>query len=195
MRITDIQRSILEFICEAVREEGRPPTLREIAARFKINSASSVAYHVRMLERAGLLARRALLSRGLVPTVSPYSLPILGRAAAGTGMIAQEDVESRLEVGPDLARGAEYLIQVKGESMTGAGILDADLVQVRRQTAGDDGDIVVALIGEEAVVKRLRRAGARWTLASEQPGYASITEDFRILGKVVGVIRRYGRPS
>lgn len=188
---TELQGRILAFIGERLRALGSPPTLREIAARFRLPAASSAAYHVRRLEDAGLLTRRPG-ARGLLPAESPFALPILGRAAAGSGVIAQEDVEGRLEVGADLARGAEYLLRVKGESMTGAGILEGDLVQVRRQPAGSDGEIVVALVGEEAVIKRLRHRGGGWTLVSEHPAYAPIEEGFQVIGKVTGVLRRYG---
>ncbi|HVE14357.1 MAG TPA: transcriptional repressor LexA [Elusimicrobiota bacterium] len=192
MAPSGLQARILEFISERLRARSAPPTLREIAARFGLPAASSAAHHVRKLEEAGLLKRRAGVSRGLAPAQDPFLLPILGRAAAGSGVIAQEDAEGSLEVGGELARGAEYLLRIKGDSMVGAGIMEGDLVQVRRQEHAQDGEIVVALVGEEAVVKRLRRGAGGAELRSENPAYAPISGEFRILGKVVGLIRRYG---
>ncbi|MBI2362405.1 MAG: transcriptional repressor LexA [Elusimicrobia bacterium] len=189
--VTELQRRILDFIAECVEEKGFPPSIREIGRRLRITSPSSVAYHLRVLEAAGLLKRTDAISRGMTLASSPNELPILGAVAAGSGVIAAEDVEGHVSLDRDARRGADYLLRVKGDSMVGAGILEGDLVQVRRQDDARDGEIVVALVGEEGVVKRLRRKGAQASLESENPAYAPIPAPFQVAGKVVGLLRRY----
>lgn len=188
--VTPLQRRILDVIKESVEEKGFPPSIREIGRRLRITSPSSVAYHLRALESAGLIKRAGSISRGMTLAEPPNSLPILGRVAAGAGTIAEEDVEGHVSLDRDARRGADFLLRVKGDSMVGAGILEGDLVQVRRQQAADEGDIVVAVVGEEGVVKRLRRRPSP-ALESENPAYAPITEAFSVIGKVVGLLRRY----
>lgn len=187
--ITELQRRILGFIEESIEGKGFPPSIREIGRRLRITSPSSVAYHLRVLEAAGLLKREGAISRGMT-LPAPMGLPILGRVAAGSGVIAAEDAEGHVHLDKDLRRGADYILRVKGDSMTGAGIMEGDLVQVRRQDDAKDGEIVVALVGEEGVVKRLRRK-PRPALESENPAYAPITEEFSVVGKVVGLLRSY----
>lgn len=189
--LTEMQKKVLAFVQESIRERGYPPSLREIGAKLGIAAPSSAAYHLKILEAKGLLERTSSVSRGLRPVEHPFRLPILGRVGAGGGMIAQEDVEGYLSLDADMARQAHYLLRVRGESMEGAGILEGDLVQVRRQDWGDDGQIVVAVVEEEGVVKRLTRRGPKWRLESAHPGYAPIQESFKVLGAVVGLIRRY----
>lgn len=188
---TPLQGRILEFIGESIEDKGYPPSIREIGRHLRITSPSSVAYHLRVLEEHGLLKREGSLSRGMTLSAPPSSLPILGRVSAGTGVIAAEDAEGHVSLDRDARRGADYLLRVQGDSMTGAGILPGDLVQVRRQDAGQDGDIVVALVGEEGVVKRLRGRGERSRLDSENPAYQPILGPFQVVGKVVGLLRRY----
>ncbi|MDE2293403.1 MAG: transcriptional repressor LexA [Elusimicrobia bacterium] len=188
---TPLQRRMLGAIADFVEEHGFPPSIRELGRRLRITSPSSVAYHLRVLEEAGLLKRAGSLSRGMTLSSPPNSLPILGRVAAGTGIVAEEDVEGHVSLDRDARRGADFLLRVKGDSMTGAGILEGDLVQVRRQDDARDGEIVVALVGEEGVVKRLRRRGAPPALESENPAYAPIPGPFQVVGKVVGLLRRY----
>lgn len=189
--ITPTQRKVLDFVRESLRARGYPPTLREIGARLDITAPSSAAYHLKVLAAKGYLKRAAAVSRGLAPLEQPGRLPILGRVGAGGGMIAQEDVEGYLSLDEDAARQANYLLRVRGESMRDAGILEGDLVLVRRQDWADDGRLVVALVGEEGVVKRLRRRRAQWFLESAHPAYPPIVEEFRVLGAVVGLTRRY----
>lgn len=189
--ITELQQRILDFIGASLEEKGYPPSIREIGRRLRITSPSSVAYHLRVLEAAGLLKREGAISRGMT-LPAPLGLPILGRVAAGSGVIAAEDAEGHVHLDKDLRRGADYILRVKGDSMTGAGIFEGDLVQVRRQDTAQDGEIVVALTadGEEGVVKRLRRKGTP-ALLSENPAYAPITGPFTVVGKVVGLLRSY----
>ena len=188
---TPLQRRILDYVAECVDERGLPPTLREIGARCGITSTGSVSYHLQNLERQGLLKRRGRSSRAIEAMESKFKLPIVGRVGAGGSVIAEQDIEDVLAVGKDVARGANFLLRVRGESMTGAGILEGDLVQVRRQQDAREGELVVAIVGDAAVVKRLHRRGAGWQLDSAHPDYAPITEAFQMIGKVVGLIRRY----
>lgn len=189
--ITELQQRIRDFIASSIEEKGYPPSIREIGRRMRITSPSSVAYHLRVLEAAGLLKREGAISRGMTLPATA-GLPILGHVAAGSGVIAAEDAEGHVHLDKDLRRGADYILRVKGDSMTGAGIMPGDLVQVRRQDTALDGDIVVALTadGEEGVVKRLRRKGTP-ALVSENPAYDPITGPFQVVGKVVGLLRSY----
>ncbi|MFA6318631.1 MAG: transcriptional repressor LexA [Elusimicrobiota bacterium] len=189
--VTSLQKRILGFISESIADRGFPPTVREIGARLRIASPGSVAFHLKALERLGLLERTAARSRGLAPVESPLRVPILGRAGAGPGPIAVEDVEGWLNLDRSAGRGAHFALRVRGESMTGAGILDGDMALVRRQEAAEHGDIVAALVGEDGVIKRLRRGAAGWFLSSAHPGYPPITGAFAIMGKVVGILRHY----
>jgi len=191
--VTDLQKRILEYIARQIRQQGFPPSMREIGRGCGITSPSSVAYHLKRLEAQGLLKRTGTVSRGLRPEGAGPSLPILGRVSAGVGLPAQEDIEGHFSPEKDITRRADYLLRVKGGSMETAGILDGDLVQVRRQQSADDGDLVVAFLREhgEGVVKQLRRIGKYWRLESATPGYDPITKGFDIIGKVVGLVRRY----
>lgn len=190
--LTKTQKRILSFITDCVRLKGFPPTMREIGERLGITAPSSVAYHLRLLESKGFLKRSASVSRGLSLPANPLQVPILGRVGAGSGMIAQEDLEGQLSADEDVLAGTDFLLRVRGRSMDGAGIIEGDLVQVRRQDAADNGDLVVALVADEGVVKRLKKRGRKWLLESANPDYEPI-ESFKIVGKVVGLIRRYGR--
>ncbi|MFH1723872.1 MAG: transcriptional repressor LexA [Elusimicrobiota bacterium] len=192
-QITQLQKRIFAFITDAIRGDGYPPTIREIGRRFRIAAPSSVAYHLKVLAEKGLIKRMGAISRGLSLASHPLRLPILGRVGAGEGMIAQEDIEGYVDPDKDLLRGAHFLLRVRGDSMDAAGILEGDLVQVRRQDAAEDGDIVVALVQDEGVVKRLARRGRDRRLESANPAYPPIAKDFKIVGKVVGLIRRYDR--
>lgn len=190
--LTPLQARILDYIKEAVEAHGFPPSIREIGRRLRITSPSSVAYHLRVLEAHGLLKREDAISRGMTLAEPPNSLPILGRVAAGSGVIAAEDAEGHVTLDKDRRRGADYLLRVRGDSMTGAGILDGDLVLVRRQDDARDGEVVVAVVeGEEGVVKRLSRRGGAAALLSENPAYRPITGAFQVAGKVVGLLRTY----
>ena len=194
MDLTHKQKQIQAFITQCFEERGIFPTLREIGGRFGV-SAGTAQYHVAALQAKGFLKREKAKARSFFLTaksIPARQIPILGRVGAGGGLIAQEDVEGHFSF-KNFALGTDFLLRVKGESMTGAGILDGDLVQVRRQAAARPGDIVVALVAEEGVVKRLRGSGRRSFLESANPAYRPIRGDFQIIGKVVGLLRRYGK--
>jgi repressor LexA len=199
--LTPRQRRILEYIAGTVRDRGYPPTVREIGEAVGLTSSSSVHSQLANLERKGLLHKDPTKPRaiGLADeSTRPEGvvIPVLGRIAAGAPVLATENVEEYLTVPVGFAKGGEHFaLRVAGKSMTGAGILDGDVVVVRRQDSAADGDVVAALLpgpGEdEATVKRLRRRGGRVTLHPENPAFSPIQmTDGRILGKVVAVLRK-----
>jgi len=199
--LTPRQRRILEYIAGTVRDRGYPPTVREIGEAVGLTSSSSVHSQLANLERKGLLHKDPTKPRaiGLADeSTRPEGvvIPLLGRIAAGAPVLATENVEEYLTVPVGFAKGGEHFaLRVAGKSMTGAGILDGDVVVVRRQDSAADGDVVAALLpgpGEdEATVKRLRRRGGRVTLHPENPAFSPIQmTDGRILGKVVAVLRK-----
>lgn len=199
--LTPRQRRILEYIADTVRDRGYPPTVREIGEAVGLTSSSSVHSQLANLERKGLLHKDPTKPRaiGLADeSTRPDGvvIPVLGRIAAGAPVLATENVDEYLTVPVGFAKGGEHFaLRVAGQSMTGAGILDGDVVVVRRQDSAADGDIVAALLpgpGEdEATVKRLRRRGGRVTLHPENPAFSPIhMTDGRILGKVVAVLRK-----
>ena len=203
--LTGRQREIYDYLSEYVHQRGYPPTVREIGEAVGLASPSTVHAHLANLERAGLLKRdpskpRALelvgRDRAARDDSKILSLPLVGDIAAGGPLLAEENVEEYLEV-PELlaAGGADFLLRVKGESMIQAGILDGDYVVVRKQQDARNGDVVVALAGEdesadEATVKRFFREDDRVRLQPEndalEPIYAAHVQ---VLGKVVGVLR------
>ena len=168
------QRRILDFIARTVRERGYPPTVREIGEAVGLTSSSSVHAQLENLERLGLLRRDPTKPRAIglaesdvAPRETPEgTVPLIGRIAAGTPVLADENVEELIRVPQGYADGGEHFaLRVVGDSMIGAGILDGDLVVVRRQDDARDGDIVAALLPgpaeDEATVKRLRREAGR----------------------------------
>jgi repressor LexA len=206
--LTARQQEIWSFLVEYVDRHGYPPTVREIGEAVGLASPSTVHAHLANLERAGLLRRdptkpRALEllahrreSRAVEEPVDVTRLPLVGHIAAGGPILAEENVEEEIAVPDTIARGgADFLLRVRGESMIEAGILDGDLVVVRRQPEARNGEIVVALVGDdeganEATVKTFYREDGRIRLQPEnaalEPIYAPYVE---VLGKVVGVFR------
>jgi repressor LexA len=205
--LTERQRQILDFVTSYVDSHGYPPTVREIGEAVGLASPSTVHAHLANLERAGLLKRdptkpRALelADRGRPEPVADdvHRLPLVGEIAAGGPLLAEENVEDHLAVPETLARGdgEEFLLRVKGDSMIDAGILDGDIVVVHRQPDARDGEIVVALAGQdegadEATVKRLYREAGRVRLQPENDALEPIYADHvQILGVVTGVFRK-----
>jgi repressor LexA len=203
--LTGRQQEIWDFLVDYVDRHGYPPTVREIGDAVGLASPSTVHAHLANLERAGLLRRdptkpRALelAGRGRAAAEEPAQrgLPLVGEIAAGGPLLAEDNVEEYVAV-PEMIerRGADFLLRVKGDSMINAGILDGDIVVVKRQQTAENGDIVVALAGDdealdEATVKTFYREGARIRLQPEndelEPIYASHVQ---IIGKVTGVFR------
>jgi repressor LexA len=196
------QSRILEFIRTTVRDRGYPPTVREIGEAVGLTSSSSVHSQLANLERRGLLHKdptkpRAIGLQRREPMGDPgVQVPLVGRIAAGAPILAEEHVEEYLAVPNGFASDREHFaLRVVGDSMTGAGILDGDVVVVRSQDAADDGDVVAAVLPgpaeDEATVKRLRRKGGRMMLAPENPAMEPFElGDGRVVGKVVAVLRK-----
>jgi len=194
MKLTARQKQILDFIREQVRK-GIVPTIREIGAHFHFSSTGTVRDHVRALIKKGYLKKMSHKARGVMPVMNRLkNIPILGRIPAGPLDLAVEDLEGFLDL-EDISQMGEdiFALRVKGESMTGAGIMPGDLALIRRQATAENGDIVVALIGDEATLKRLKKEEGRIRLEAANPLYNPIPtgKDLVILGKVIGVVRRY----
>jgi len=202
------QQEILAYVNTHVDEHGYPPTVREIGQAVGLTSPSTVHAHLEKLAKACLIRRdatkpRALevieggrSRRGAVVELAPPShstvLPLVGEVAAGSPVVAEDRVEDYLTVPDQLAPDADFVLTVKGDSMINAGILDGDLVVVRKQTDARNGEIVVALVGEEdATVKRFFREGGRVRLQPENDALEPMfPDDVQILGAVKAVLRR-----
>jgi repressor LexA len=196
--LTQRQREVFDFIRGYARDHGYPPAVRDIGRALGLASPSTVHAHLAKLERAGLVRRdptkpRALeLLAGAARAAAGAGLPLVGRVAAGQPILAEENVEEYVEV-PELAGGGqgEFVLRVAGDSMRDAGILEGDYVVVRRQDTADDGEIVVALVEDEATVKRLFRERDHIRLQPENEAMEPIrAREVTILGRVVGVCRR-----
>lgn len=194
---TGRQAEILAFIEDHVDRHGYPPTVREIGQGVGLASPSTVHRHLEKLEQGGHLRRdpskpRAMLvgvqgGRAATPSgPPPMTLPLVGAVAAGAPILAEEHVEDHVAA----PFAADYLLRVKGDSMINAGILDGDLVAVKQQDTARDGEIVVALMGEEATVKRVYRESGGVRLEAENDAYDPIRgTDISVIGRVVGVMR------
>jgi repressor LexA len=208
--LTARQQEIWQFLAEYVDEHGYPPTVREIGEAVGLASPSTVHAHLANLERVGLLRRDPTKPRAIElvgrkredrapSTADVPRLPLVGRIAAGGPLLAEESIEDEIAVPEPLGRDADFLLRVHGDSMVEAGILDGDVVVVRRQDDARDGDVVVALVGEdeaadEATVKTFHRdPGGRVRLQPENRALEPLyPEHVRILGKVTGVFRSLG---
>jgi repressor LexA len=194
MELKENERRVYDCL-KSRMENGIPPTVREICRATGLKSTSSVHAYLRMLEEKGLITRDRGLNRAihLAGEQTTVQVPILGRVAAGNPILAVEEAAGFLPYSPRYAGDGEYFaLHVKGESMKNAGILDGDFVVALRTPTALDGEIVVALIGEEATVKRLYREKGRIRLQPENPDFEPIyAQDVLILGKVTAVFRYY----
>ena len=198
--LTKRQQEIFDFVRRYVGEHGYPPTVRDIGKAVGLASSSTVHAHLANLEKHGLLRRdptkpraiEVLKDKAKHAAVGPGRLPVVGQVAAGQPVLAEENIEEYVPV-PQIAGGdeGEFVLRVKGDSMKDAGILEGDFVIVRRQETAVDGDIVVALVGEEATVKRFFREKDHVRLQPENETMEPIrTRDAQLLGRVVGLCRR-----
>jgi repressor LexA len=204
--LTKRQQEIWEFLVRYVDSHGYPPTVREIGEQVGLASPSTVHAHLANLERAGLIKRDPTKPRALELTgrtarepeavSSIHQLPLVGQIAAGGPLLAEQNIDAYMSVPEPLSKGGdEFLLRVRGDSMQDAGILEGDFVVVRRQQDARDGDIVVALVGDdesadEATVKRFFREKGRVRLQPENDAYEPIyAAHVDVLGKVVGVFR------
>jgi repressor LexA len=203
--LTARQRQILDFIRSEIHRRGFPPSVREIGEAVGLSSSSTVHSHLAALEAKGLLRRDPAKPRALevldyrdtdraVDYERVQAVPLVGQVAAGSPILAAENIETPLPLPASFAGEETFILRVKGESMIEAGILDGDFVVVRQQRSATNGDIVVAMIDEEATVKRFFKEGDWVRLQPEnssmEPIYADGYADFSILGKVVALFRR-----
>ena len=202
--LTERQAQILRLVRELTEVSGYPPTRAEIAERMGFRSVNSAEQHLRALEKKGAIEITSGSSRGIRVKDAPRSsarldrlleLPVVGRVAAGSPMLAEEHFQGRFQVDPNLfTPRADYLLRVRGMSMRDAGILEGDLLAVHKTAEARSGQIVVARLSDEVTVKRLRRRGNVVQLEPENPDFAPIEVDLRsesltIEGIAVGVIR------
>lgn len=202
--LTARQSEILEFIRHSLMEAGAPPTREEISRAFGFRSLNAAEQHLQALQKKGLIELVAGTSRGirlketvlaLKEAAAEFGLPLIGKVAAGSPILAQENVLKHPAIDPLMFKPrADYLLEVRGMSMRDAGILDGDWLAVHKQATAHTGQVVVARLGDEVTVKRLRLRGQRAELIAENPDYKPIVVDMRrdplsIEGIAVGVIR------
>jgi repressor LexA len=198
LKLTKRQQEIFDFIKRYSARNGYPPTVRDIGKAIGLTSSSTVHAHLANLEKQGVLRRDPTKPRAMEildkakRAVMPAGLPLVGRVAAGQPILADENIEDYVEV-PQIAGGddGEYVLKVQGDSMKNAGILEGDYVVVHSTETARNGEIVVALLGEEATVKRFYKERDHIRLQPENETLEPIlTRDVQVLGRVVGVFRR-----
>ena len=194
-QLSKMQQKIYDYIVSCIQEQGYPPSVREIGEAVGLRSPSTVHFHLKNLEEAGVIEKGAGKGRVITltdPPVPADRIPIVGNVAAGSPILAEECIEDYLtfDVG---GRGGEYFaLRVRGESMINAGILPGDLVVVRRQQTANNGEIVVAMIEDEATVKRFSKRDGHIWLLPENDAYSPIDGTYaQVLGKVAAVVRQY----
>jgi repressor LexA len=200
-QLTDRQTRILDYIRYVTRTRNYPPSVREIGEAVGLSSSSTVHNHLNQLERRGLIRRDTGKSRTvqLVAEIevdqerrNAVSVPIVGHVAAGSPILAEQNIEDHVLLSADLAKEGYFLLRVRGDSMVNAGILDGDLALVRPQHEASNGTIVVAMIEGEATVKRFERSNGHVKLIAENPAYEPIvTTNVTLVGVVRGVIRMF----
>lgn len=200
--LTKRQRQILDFITSETHRRGYPPSVREIGVAVGLSSSSTVHSHLSALEAKGFIRRdpskpRAIEVFDYRDTSTPLSpsqvaaVPLVGQVAAGQPLLAEENIEEFLALPADLVGESSFVLKVTGDSMIEAGIHDGDFLVVRQQSSATDGDIVVALVGEEATVKRIFKEGGRVRLQPENAAMEPIyTSEVVILGRAVGLYRK-----
>jgi len=191
--LTDRQRKVLEFIKERINDSGLPPTLREIQSHFNLSSLASPRFHLKSLAKRGYIRLKSQISRGIELLSPATGIPVVGQISAGKALEAIEDIEGYLDLSKAFPDGKNlFCLKVKGDSMEGAGIIDGDLAIVRKRPDANSGEIVVALIQDEALIKRLKGKGKKFELVSENPKYPPVSaKNTQIIGKVIGVFRNY----
>jgi repressor LexA len=199
LKLTKRQQEIFDFVRRYAGEHGYPPTVRDIGKAIGLTSSSTVHAHLANLEKIGVLRRDPTKPRAIEvlvdrakAAVAPSGLPLVGQVAAGQPVLAEENIEEYVEV-PSFAGGeeGEFVLRVKGDSMKDVGIFEGDHVIVRRQDTAANGEIVVALVAEEATVKRFFREEDHVRLQPENAAVEPIrSRDVQVLGRVVGVCRR-----
>src|SRR5436853_2269271 len=199
--LTERQTRILNYIRDVSKSRNYPPSVREIGEAVGLSSSSTVHNHLTQLERRGLIKRDPSKSRTvqLVQDAemdqkrrNAVSVPVVGNVAAGSPILAEQNIEDHILLSPDLAKDGYFLLRVRGDSMINAGILEGDLVLIRPQQEASNGSIVVALVEGEATVKRFERSDGRVKLIAENPAYQPIvSNNVSLVGVVRGVIRLF----
>jgi repressor LexA len=198
--LTARQKAIYDFLLKTIREKGFAPSIPEIGRQFKIASTNGVSDHLKALEKKGYIRRvgkRAIeIVNALGKTVLTASreVPVLGKVPAGKPLFSEENIEGLLSIPDDMGSGKLFALQVKGDSMIGAGILDGDKVIVKQQGTAENGEIVCAVINGEATLKRFFKKDGVITLKAENEKYTPIAVsegEFRIAGRVVGLLRKF----
>ena len=200
-QLTERQNKILDYIRYVTKVRNYPPSVREIGEAVGLSSSSTVHNHLNQLERRGLIKRDPSKSRTVQLVAdaeiaeqrrNAVSVPIVGNVAAGSPILAEQNVEDHILLSSDLAKDGYFLLRVRGDSMVNAGILNDDLVLVRPQHEAPNGSIVVALVEGDATVKRFERADGHVKLIAENPAYDPIvTTNVSLVGQVRGVIRLF----
>ena len=193
--LSPMQQRIYEYIARCIREQGYPPSVREIGEAVGLKSPSTVHFHLKHLEELGVIVKGSSKGRAITLAETPIpedQVPIVGNVAAGNPILAEECIEDYLTFDTGGRQNEYFALRVRGESMLNAGILPGDLVVVHRQMDARNGEIVVAMIDDEATVKRLSRRGGQTWLLPENDAYSPIDGTYaQILGKVAAVVRRY----
>ena len=200
-QLSDRQTRILDYIRYVTKTRNYPPSVREIGEAVGLSSSSTVHNHLNQLERRGLIKRDPSKSRTvqLVADIeldqerrNAVSVPIVGNVAAGSPILAEQNIEDHVLLSADMAKDGYFLLRVRGDSMINAGILDGDMVLVRPQHEASNGSIVVAMIEGDATVKRFERSNGHVKLIAENPAYEPIvTSNLSLVGIVRGVIRLF----
>lgn len=193
--LTQKQKQVLKFIYDSIKQNQLPPTIREIASQFGFSSTGTVRDYLKALVQKGYIKVSSHKSRAIeLIQEKLFSIPILGRVQAGLPTLAVEEIEGYLDLNSLVfSDESTFALRVKGDSMIGAGILPNDLVLVKRQSIAQVGETIVAVMGEEATVKRLQKNGRDYILEAANPKYKPIkvTENVSIIGKVISVVRRF----
>jgi repressor LexA len=198
-KLTDKQAQILDFIKDSIRESGFPPTVREVGDKFGI-TVKGAYDHVKAIEKKGFIKTEQNKSRAIVVVdnddivpADAVNIPLLGRIAAGSPILAEENIEEYLSFPRSLiGSGEHFALQVRGDSMEDGGIFDGDIAVIAKQNTADNGDIVAALIDDEATLKRFRKLNKSIQLIPDNPAYKPIVSDnVVILGKLRAVFRSY----
>ena len=198
--LTDRQKAIYDFLLKTIREKGFAPSIPEIGKQFKIASTNGVSDHLKALEKKGYIRRvgkrafEVVNALGKAVLTATREVPVLGKVAAGKPLLSEENIEGTITIPDDIGSGERFALQVKGDSMIGAGIMDGDRVIVKQQATAENGEIVCAVIEGEATLKRFYKKDGVVTLKAENEKYRPITVsegEFRIVGRIVGLLRKF----
>ena len=198
--LTARQKAIYDFLLKNIREKGFAPSIHEIGRQFHIASTNGVSDHLKALEKKGYIRRvgkraiEVVNALGKTVLTATRDVPILGKVPAGKPLLSEENIEGLLSIPDDMGSGKLFALQVKGDSMIDAGILDGDKVIVKQQGTAENGEIVCAVINGEATLKRFFKKDGIVILKAENEEYAPIAVsegEFRIAGRVVGLLRKF----